>query len=176
MHSLNHTVPCYLTTKVPSTRSNTINVTKATINTCFISGFIITLFYILLLLSNAFYSVFYIVPIYSCHHILSYLFILCWLHWFLNRCAFSHMTLISNLVGVASNYTVHVILASNPVRVAYDHTIYHFDCYTLLLEVEGLVHTNLRIALNSMIKQEILFKVNNTGSKAKHTLRYPSKM
>ena len=43
-------------------------------------------------------------------------------------CIKSH-DLISYLMGVASDYTVHMILTSYLVGVAYDHTFYHFECY-----------------------------------------------
>ena len=133
---MNHNVPCSFATKVASTKSNIINITKATNTTCLISGFIITIFHILLLF--LYYSLLLYCYSLYCYSIPS---ILCWLHWFLNRCALSHMTLISYIVGVASDYIVHMILTSYLVGEAYNCTVYHFECYNSSLLWETLCYT-----------------------------------
>ena len=71
-----------------------------------------------------------------CHSLLH------WLHWFLNRCALSHMTPTSYLVDVASDYIVHMILTSYVVGVAYNHTVYHFECYNSSLLWETCITHN----------------------------------
>ena len=42
------------------------------------------------------------------------------------------MTLTSYLLGLASDYTVHMILTDYLAGVAYYYTVHHFECYNSL--------------------------------------------
>ena len=51
------------------------------------------------------------------------------------------MILTTYLVGVASNYTVHMIFTSYEVGVAYDYTVYHFEHEKVFPPLRDLCYT-----------------------------------
>ena len=55
------------------------------------------------------------------------------------------MTFVSFLMGLASNYTVHMIFWGSLIGMAYVHTVYYFECYnpSLLWETFDTLNTIL---------------------------------